>query len=718
MRIKSNGYNVIPLFRGKTTPPKGWPTLPNDLVYIAEWRGGAAAIRMHGSEILVIDIDVLLAGACKAIVTMMEQRWPKFMATCLRRHSGGVKLALIGRVKTDKRYLHTWRYRDPTLPPEDKTSHRVEVFTGNTKKYVGVYGKHSEGREYGYYGPTILDVPAGELPEFPAADLGAMVDACDLILMQHGLQAVKPAYGKTDKKIIYDIDDATRFDADGGPDQIDYDTLTDLVAERDEVRVSGSFIDGSHDRSKCRASYCTIARCVGVWDNELLQWHCPKSEAPEAIVTALGAQLRELAAAHPEQPLKPSTPNWRERYIKSGQPKASYHNAKLAIGAIGLTCFENVFHVRMFTVGQPRSVGADLVGEINDTTIELLRSRLSDMHGFDFTEKHVRDAAIALAHENQFDPVIEMLAKAQEAWDGIERLNRMAPDYLNTEDTPLACACVRKFMIAAVARSRVPGIKFDTIPVFESVEGWNKSQALAVLAGADNFADVNLLGVDSKEVIELTRGAWIVELSDLKGMRQAHVESVKAFASRQEDRARPAYGHFLVIKPRRFVVAGTTNEERYLQSQTGNRRFWPIRVLQSVDLERLRADRLQLWGEAAHWQGKGESLVLPKDLWSAAGVEQDLRRSVHAWEDLIDWVKPVPAAGIVDPQFQIAYQVDGMYVVASIDLYKKLLGMEGRWMNRGVAVALADVMRVKGWEEGRYVLPGVGRVRGYRKQTL
>ena len=28
MRIKSNGYNVIPLFRGKTTPPKGWLNAP------------------------------------------------------------------------------------------------------------------------------------------------------------------------------------------------------------------------------------------------------------------------------------------------------------------------------------------------------------------------------------------------------------------------------------------------------------------------------------------------------------------------------------------------------------------------------------------------------------------------------------------------------------------------------------------------------------------
>ena len=59
-------------------------------------------------------------------------------------------------------------------------------------------------------------------------------------------------------------------------------------------------------------------------------------------------------------------------------------------------------------------------------------------------------------------------------------------------------------------------------------------------------------------------------------MKKAEVETVKAFASRQVDRARPAYGHFLKKQPRHSIEVGTTNSDEYLQSQTGNRRFWPM----------------------------------------------------------------------------------------------------------------------------------------------
>jgi predicted P-loop ATPase len=87
---------------------------------------------------------------------------------------------------------------------------------------------------------------------------------------------------------------------------------------------------------------------------------------------------------------------------------------------------------------------------------------------------------------------------------------------------------------------------------------------------------------------------WIHENAELAGMKKAEVETVKAFASRQVDRARPAYGHFLKMQLRHSIEVGTTNGSEYLQSQSGNRRFWPMLVLKSIDLEKLKRDRLQL----------------------------------------------------------------------------------------------------------------------------
>ena len=96
---------------------------------------------------------------------------------------------------------------------------------------------------------------------------------------------------------------------------------------------------------------------------------------------------------------------------------------------------------------------------------------------------------------------------------------------------------------------------------------------------------------------------------------------------------KPAYGHCLKRQPRHSIETGTTNADTYLPKQTGNRRFWPMKVLAEIDIEKLTRDRLQLWGEAAHWQSKGESLALPREYWADAGVEQDARRVADAWED-------------------------------------------------------------------------------------
>ena len=125
------------------------------------------------------------------------------------------------------------------------------------------------------------------------------------------------------------------------------------------------------------------------------------------------------------------------------------------------------------------------------------------------------------------------------------------------------------------------------------------------------------------------------ESADLTGLKKAEVERVKAFASRQVDRARPAYGRVREDRPRRCTQWATTNDDAYLASQTGNRRFWPLPVGR-IDVEALRRDRDQLWGEAATLEAKGASIVLDPALWPAAADEQEKRRIRDTWEDVIE----------------------------------------------------------------------------------
>ena len=420
-----------------------------------------------------------------------------------------------------------------------------------------------------------------------------------------------------------------------------------------------------------------------------------------------------------------STLNWRECYA-GGTPRPSMHNARLAITALGVECSYDTFHNKLLFGYQDDEVRHELqsiLGEVTDDGIIRLRQVLSDRFGLDFEDKATRDAVKSLALEQCFDPVRDMLAKAQGKWDKVERLDRMAVDYLNADDTPLNRAIVRKWMIAGVRRVRRPGCKFDNIPVFESVEGWNKSGALCILAGDGNFSDEGILGLRGREVQEQLSEVWIHENADLAGMRKAEVEQIKAFASRQVDIARPAFGHFVKKQPRHSVEAATTNTDEYLQSQTGNRRFWPVIVRKTIDLEKLRRDRLQLWGEAATYEAAGESITLDQRLWPAARDEQDKRRTKDPWEDLIaDIPVEVPGGYYEDgrpkPLVRIIHQEDGFEKVASADLLKYVLRIQPAQQETKHSMRLATVMRLAGWDrnDGNKITVGGRQVRGYQRR--
>ena len=241
-----------------------------------------------------------------------------------------------------------------------------------------------------------------------------------------------------------------------------------------------------------------------------------------------------------------------------------------------------------------------------------------------------------LARRNRFHPVRDYLASLQ--WDGTPRVPTWLTTYGGAPDTVYTRAVGSIFLIAAVRRVRMPGCKFDELLVLESEQGKSKSQALRTLCPDDNwFSDDLPLGVDAKQIIERTRGKWIIEASEMHGYSNAEVDRLKGMLSRQVDGpVRLAYGRIATEVARQFIAAGTLNKFiEYLRDSTGNRRFWPVR-LQQFDLESLRRDRDQLWAEAAYAEASGVSIRLPEELWAVAAVEQEARREVDPWEERLD----------------------------------------------------------------------------------
>lgn len=254
---------------------------------------------------------------------------------------------------------------------------------------------------------------------------------------------------------------------------------------------------------------------------------------------------------------------------------------------------------------------------------------------YDFFDKVIR----FLCWENSFHPVKQYLDSL--TWDGVSRIDTWLETYAGAsaetiEDNDYLHAVSSLVLIAAVRRIRTPGCKFDEMLVLESPQGKEKSTAIRALCPYPEwFSDEMDLNWSSQRLIEGTLGKWLIEVSDLSGKRKADIDVLKAMMSRQVDGpARMAYARLPIERPRHFLYIGTTNNSKYLNDQTGNRRFWPVKI-NKFSVAAIIRDRDQLWAEASVREAAGASIRLPEKLWKVAGEHQEERREVDAWEDAV-----------------------------------------------------------------------------------
>ena len=310
-----------------------------------------------------------------------------------------------------------------------------------------------------------------------------------------------------------------------------------------------------------------------------------------------------------------------EAYVhERNQKPPSFQNTLIAIDRLGIECRYDIFHDKMLVNSHLLESGG---AENLDNVVVMVRALILKEERFDPRKSNVFDALTQRCLENSFDPVKDYLDGLR--WDGVERIDKWLTTHLGAEDNALNCAIGRKMLIAAVRRVRQPGCKFDYIVVMDSSQqGAGKSTVIQILAGEGNFSDQEILLSGSKEHQEHLQGVWLYELGELSGLHRADINTVKSFASRQVDRARPAYGRSRVDRPRRCIFIGTTNDPEYLQDPTGNRRFWPF-TPGTIDVEAVRRDRDQLWAEAAAAEAKGEVLTIPEALWPDVEARQQSR---------------------------------------------------------------------------------------------
>lgn len=297
---------------------------------------------------------------------------------------------------------------------------------------------------------------------------------------------------------------------------------------------------------------------------------------------------------------------------------------------------------------------------------------------------------------NKFHPVREWLRSLE--WDGTERLPYWLEIGLGaTGPEPYLNAVGTKVLVAAVKRIFEPGCKFDYMMVLEGKQGRGKSTTLAVLASPEWFTD-SIGDIHQKDTIDNMIGKWIIEFGEIATIKKTEKEPMKAFISRQVDRIRMPYGRRAEDFPRQFIFIGSTNDSRYLQDETGNRRFWPVAIDQA-DLDWLKKYRDQLFAEAVVRCDLGEELYLSPEIEALAKIEQEDRFEVDEWEE---------------PIAHLLHNQDRDFNPTTTEVFKAIGDNAFREPSDYDLRKVGKVLRRLGWERKKIKIKGV-RVHRWRK---
>ena len=333
-----------------------------------------------------------------------------------------------------------------------------------------------------------------------------------------------------------------------------------------------------------------------------------------------------------------------------------------------------------------------------------------------YSPSKMKSALLTVTSERSFHPIKKYFESLPE-WDGTKRIDTLLIDYLGAEDNPYTRAVMRKTLVAAVARIYEPGIKFDTILVLAGDQGIGKSTFFSRLAGQWFSDSLSIADMRDKTGPEKLQGFWILEISEMNGIKKVDVETVKSFASRQDDKYRVAYGTVVESHPRQCIIVGTTNTMTgFLRDVTGNRRFWPVNLEGGTDRHPwnlTKAEVSQIWAEALNLYHSGEELILKGEEASLAmerqqdALENDDREGLV--REYLERLLPVNWPNMTLPERrrflsdEFDQDVNAGTVrrerVCNMEIWAECLGNNPASIQKQDSYAIAAVMKkIEGWE--------------------
>ena len=239
--------------------------------------------------------------------------------------------------------------------------------------------------------------------------------------------------------------------------------------------------------------------------------------------------------------------------------------------------------------------------QLDDYDFSSIMLHLERAYRLRVSENQLRHVLRDLVQERKHDFVQEYLEGL--TWDGVPRVEFALPGVEDSEHTRLVA---RKVLVAAVARTFEPGVKWDNMLMLYGREGIGKSWWIEKMSrGWYNSLDE----IGNKDTLMKMGKSWIVTADEGHSLRAADFNKLKEFLTQRKDEYRAPFAATVSSYPRRSVIWGTTNDPAFLRRQDGNRRFLIVHAKNKVDFDALTDEYInQVWAEAVHLWHAGEKL--------------------------------------------------------------------------------------------------------------
>jgi len=249
----------------------------------------------------------------------------------------------------------------------------------------------------------------------------------------------------------------------------------------------------------------------------------------------------------------------------------------------------------------------------------------------------------------------------------------------------------------------------DIVPILEGPQEIGKTTLCRWLACDDElYIDLGSglkQGFGSAETVKKIRGRLIAEIGEMKIMKNSDaVETIKSFISMKSATVDIKYVENQRDIPMTASFIGTSNPEQYLSDDTGNRRFWPVK-LQGIDKDLIAKNHDLPMRLHAHYQKKALSMT-KQEIYAACLPSKELRDFIEILRrDALITYSDYEVCLRIIKQWKEDNPLGGTYGQAELEKAALGLGYPSRISQRSFKQAMKDT----GFYQERIYDANVGR---------